>query len=289
MTNDMNGLGHSLGDLTMFNISYSKSILITLLLSFSLTGCGKAKTFQQVSAEELNRIPSEMETPETPDTDDIEPESTNAVSNTTTTQDPQVSQPTSPQAPSTQRPTLRPKPPTPRPINRPNTNNNQAYDPNDVLAPTPEGPSKFIQIAQWIINNEARKLGTACNFYVSRVLEIAGYSDDSFIANDFDLYAQRNFSNYDSKSFDSNLEDVERPRMRAHIWSYPERTPFIINWERSGGQHGHIAILERIGNQLVIFQANMNKHLPKRQQTTIENIVSYSRRAKITVYAQFRK
>jgi len=274
---------------------------MTLLLSLSLVGCGKAKTFQQVSTEELNRIPSEMEIPETPDSENIEPEtpstqteSTNAVSHTASeqgsvTQDPDALQPTSPQTPSTQRPTLRPNPPIPRHINRPNTNSNQTYDPNDVLAPTPEGPSKFIQIAQWVINNEARKLGTACNFYVSRVLEIAGYSDDSFIANDFDLYAQRNFVSYDSKSFDSNLEDVERPRLRNHIWSYPERTPFIINWERSGGQHGHIAILERIGDQLVIFQANMNKHLPKRQQTTIENIVNYSRRAKITVYAKFRK
>lgn len=276
----------------MFSTSYSKSILMTLLLSISLIGCGKAKTFQQVSTEELNRIPNEMEIPETPDSENIEPEtpstqtkSTNAVSQTgSVTQDPNALQPTSPQ-----RRTLRPNTPKPRPINKPNTNDNQTYDPNDVLAPTPEGPSKFIQIAQWVIKNEGRKLGTACNFYVSRVLEIAGYSDDSFIANDFDLYAQRNFASYDSKSFDSNLEDVEQPRLRTHIWSYAERTPFIINWERSGAQHGHIAILERIGDQLVIFQANMNRQLPRRQSTTIENIINYSRQAKITVYARFKK
>jgi len=141
----------------------------------------------------------------------------------------------------------------------------------------------------WVIKNESRKVGTACNFYVSRVLEIAGYSVDSFTANDFDIYARRNFSSVEGLSFDTNNVTPERQRLRRYIWSYAERTPFILNWERTGGKHGHIAILERIGDQLVIFQASMNQHLPLRQQTTIENILSYSKKAKLTVYSNFRR
>lgn len=269
------------------NTNY-KMIFIFAVLNLGLSSCHKAKTFQQATLDELNEVPIEMEIPETPENDentneDITDLNSDLVSGSTivnTNENEQKPQP---------RPTLRPQPPSPRPIRRPILSNQSNFNPNDVLAPTPEGPSKFIQIAQWVINNEAKKLGTACNFYVSRVLEIAGYSDDSFKANDFDLYARHNFASYDAKSFDSNQEEIERPRMRDYIWSLPERTPFIVNWERSSGRHGHIAIIERIGNQLVIFQASMNRHIPQRRQTTIENIVDYSRQAKITLYSNFRK
>ena len=45
----------------------------------------------------------------------------------------------------------------------------------------------------------------------------------------------------------------EQARLKQHIWSYPERTPFILQWERTG-PHGHVAIVERIGESLFIFQ-----------------------------------
>jgi hypothetical protein len=274
----------------------NKNIIIFICL-FLVMGCQGQKTFQQKNTEELNQVPANMEIPESADDGQIDPTLDQFPSD-------QVSTPantTNPPSTSSSDETLQPsvpsvienrpspfKPPRGHKPQIPGAPNKPVVRSNDILAPTPEGPSQFIQIAMWVIKNESRKIGTACNFYVSRVLEIAGYSDDSFIANDFDLYAKRNFSSAETESYDTNNVAPERQRLKSHLWSYPERTPFIFNWERLAGQHGHIAIVERIGNQLVIFQANMGKYLPQRGQTTIENLISFSKKAKLTVYANFR-
>jgi len=221
-----------------------------------------------MNIDELNQAPAEMEDPETPEIDFIDPNLEEQLENSLE---------------NNPNDTLEPH----RPF-RPTSPNKPVLRTNDVLAPTPEGPSKFIQIAYWVIKNERSKIGTACNFYVSRVLELAGYSDDSFIANDFDRYAKKNFTSQKTATFITTKSTAEKERLKSYLWSFPERTPFILNWERSAPRHGHIAIIERMGNTLVVFQASMNKHLAERKETTVDNILNYSRQAKLTVYSHFK-
>lgn len=147
--------------------------------------------------------------------------------------------------------------------------------------------SRFIKVAFWVVQNEAKKIGTPCNFYVSRVLELSGYSDNGFLANDFDIYAKKHFSTYKDEKFATTNIQSERLRLKRHLWSYPSRTPFILQWERQAPKPGHIAIVERIGDQLVIYQASLNRHIARREQTTIDRLLSASRAPRMTVYSEF--
>lgn len=122
---------------------------------------------------------------------------------------------------------------------------------------------------------------------IGLVLELSGYSDDGFLANDFDIYAKNHFSSYKNEQFNTTNIESERARLKRHIWSYPARTPFIFQWERAKPKPGHIAIVERIGDQLVVYQASLNRHIARREQTSIDRLLSHARSARMTVYSEF--
>lgn len=193
--------------------------------------------------------------------------------------------PQKPSRPVAVKPPIQPQKPT-RPSEP--TQPSKPTTPKPTPQPQAAKVSRFIQVAYWVVQNEAKKLGTACNFYVSRVLELSGFSDDSFMANDFDVYAKKNFSHYRLETFDTARKKSEEISLRRYLWSYPERTPFIIQWERGRGRHGHVAIVERIGEQLIIYQASMNKHIPRRDQTTVELLLSKVQQGNMHVYSEFQ-
>jgi hypothetical protein len=145
--------------------------------------------------------------------------------------------------------------------------------------------SKIIYYAQKMIETEGKKLGTACNFYVHRVLQVAGFHYEVYLANDFDLYAKKYFAHYKAKDFLFEKAGTDVARLKAHIWSYPERTPFITQWSRSG-THGHIAIIERIADKLVIYQSSLGTKLPRKDQTTAEILLTGYNRRELTVYSE---
>lgn len=158
--------------------------------------------------------------------------------------------------------------------------------PKDNLKITSDA-SDFIKIAHSVMVNEGKSLGTACNFYVGRVLVRAGFKKESFVANDFDIYAKNNFDSYKAVDFKIDANHSDADELRKHLWSYPERTPFIAQWTRPN-YYGHIAILERIGDSLVIYQASYGQHTPRRDLTKIEILLSSKRRAHLTIYSEFR-
>ncbi len=148
-------------------------------------------------------------------------------------------------------------------------------------------PSQLIKNAEWIMLHEGRRIGTACNRFIQRVLEYSGFLRSDFMANDFDLYAQKYFKFYKSVDFNNDLAGSDIGRLHNYLWSYPERTPFIMQWSRSG-MHGHIAIVERIADHLIIYQANLNKYTARKDQTTVQSLLSGFNRRTLTVYSEFR-
>lgn len=143
--------------------------------------------------------------------------------------------------------------------------------------------SRIMFYAQKIMETEGRRLGTACNFYVHRVLQAAGFVHQIYRANDFYLYAQKYFDHYKDEKF-SGATESEILRLKRHLWSYPELTPFIMNWKRSG-THGHIAIVERLDDKLVIYQASLGTKLPRKDQTSVDMLLKGSRK-NLTVYSE---
>ena len=154
--------------------------------------------------------------------------------------------------------------------------------------------SDFIRIAHTVMVNEGKKIGTPCNFYLHRVLVRAGFKNESFGANDFDVYAKRNFSSYKAQDFklteDKKANAQEQLQLQRYIWSYPVRTPFILQWTRPAGRHGHVAIIERYDeNTLVIYQASLNRHTANRKETTIKTLLTTAGlRSNLTVYSEFK-
>jgi len=147
--------------------------------------------------------------------------------------------------------------------------------------------SRFIQYAHEVMIKEGKEIGTPCNYYVQRVLVRAGFPKGDFRANDFDLYAKKNFKFYKVEDFKIDTTRSDKDELKKHLWSYPERTPFILQWTRPG-HYGHIAILERIGDNLIIYQASIGSHTAQRSQTKIETLLSSKHRAHLTVYSEFK-
>lgn len=273
-------------------------LTIHVLAATLVFGCENRKSFYDVNKNNIDQAPLRMENPEDPIPDMMEEEEPIVVDldqKATPAEDdsnlippaPPVVEPVKEQPQKTE-PSVQQKPRTPeRPAKK--------EDSKPTAKPEVETPkvakvgdaSRFIKVAYWVVQNEAKKIGTPCNFYVSRVLELNGYSDDGFLANDFDIYAKKHFSSYKDERFVSTNIQAERLRLKRHLWSYPSRTPFILQWERQAPKPGHIAIVERIGDQLVIYQASLNRHIARREQTTIDRLLSASRAPRMTVYSEF--
>ncbi|MBC7742279.1 MAG: hypothetical protein H7061_08780 [Bdellovibrionaceae bacterium] len=153
-------------------------------------------------------------------------------------------------------------------------------------------PNHMIEKASSIINNaekvmvaEGKKLGTACNHYVGRVLEVSGFIKKGFLANDFDGYAKKYISHYRAVDFDRTQSAASAARLQDYIWSFPERTPFILQWSR-GKSFGHIALMERVGDQLIIYQASLHKHTARKNLTTVKTLLTGYNRRTLTVYTE---
>ena len=283
------------------NLTVVIYLAVHILAATLVFGCENRKSFYDNNRSDINLVPIQMENPEDPIPDeaidqvdddkiivDLDKPKTPRRSREDEMPPPPI-EPVAP-APAAEEPVVNDIPDAPEPIVV-----KPAPKPTRPTAPKPTTPaaagvgeaSLFIKAAFWVVQNEARKIGTPCNFYVSRVLVLTGFSKDSFRANDFDIYARKNFSSYKNEIFSTSNLESERARLKRHIWSYPQRTPFIIQWERSAPQPGHIAIVERIGEQLVVYQASLNRHIARREQTTIDRLLSHARKARMTVYSEF--
>ena len=240
-----------------------KGVFILGLSLFALTGCNH-KLNNLNSAMNVNSIPDTYEDPRDKDNNP------NLNLHTSEKEQAEPPQPTSNVDDSKSQDQTEPQ------IHRP------PYKLNEPLGAT---ASKLMQSAQYIMVTEGKKIGTACNLYIRRVLEYAGFSGEGFLATDFDLYAKKHFKYYRAIDFKQDTHHTETARLRQYIWSYPERTPFILQWSRSG-VIGHIAIMERIEDTLVIYQASLGSYTARKNKTTPEILLNDYNRRILTVYSE---
>lgn len=154
--------------------------------------------------------------------------------------------------------------------------------PVETKKAAPITASNFIIAAYNTMVKEGKKIGPACNFYVGRVLEVLGFKKVDFLANDFDVAAKKMFKNYKVFTF-TNVTELKR-----HLWSYRDRTGFILQWERVGAP-GHIAIVERVGETLYIYQASLNKYTARVDKTTLERLLLVNNNKGVRVYSDLEK
>lgn len=226
-----------------------------------------------------------------------EPDTTPAPSPKTADVQPEPSSPKQPAEPKLQsqtqtqqqsKPQASPAPPTipktlPKTLQRPPA---VLLSKKSLARPGLPQASKFIINAEWVMINEGKKIGTPCNFYLSRVLVVSGYSSNRFLATDFDIYAQKNLKNAHVVHFINDGKGSELARLKQHLWSFPQRTPLIMQWSRSGAT-GHVAIVERVGNMLIIYQASLNKHTARKDYTSIHRLLTGEMRRTLSVYSGF--
>lgn len=225
-----------------------------ILILFVFSGCSDALR-SNMTTTGINAVPNTFENPETDE----------ALENTPPSDETEQTENQSPQA----------------------LDDNLPEQPEQPAELTDKRASRLMYYAQKIMETEGRKLGTACNFYVHRVLQVAGFAYKIFMANEFHLYAKKHFRSYKAEQFrgDSSYSDI--PRLKDYLWSYPERTAFIAQWRRPG-RHGHIAMLERIDEKLVIYQASLGKKTPRKDQTTLENLLNANGRRNLTIFSEMK-
>lgn len=269
-----------------------------------MTGCNGSNIFGQKS--QVTLIPSSFENPKEtrgtpsdapaddydllnlPEVDTSQPQTeptTPAVATTAQTEGPSWAQPATTASPATVKPVVV----TPNP-----SNNSPKTAPPIVQAPTTkpdslyDRASTFVKNAIWVMVKEGKKIGTPCNFFLRRVLEVSGFAKAPFIANDFDNYAEKYFSSFKEQTFKSVKN--ERDRLRQYLWSFPSSTPFIMNWHKDGVKYGHVAIVERYDNDLVIYQASIGSHSARQDKATVESLLDDDRfHRDLTVYTNFSK
>jgi hypothetical protein len=150
--------------------------------------------------------------------------------------------------------------------------------------------SSLSEISKWVIKNEAKKIGPYCNFFVQRVLQLKGYGFYRWRANDFDTFVAKTFDSFQVETFTSQNIEIEQERLKNYIWSFPEKTDFILQWKRPS-KHGHVAILQRVGDKLIIYNASLNDYLARSKQAKVEVLLNSGRGKKyrLNVYSNFVK
>ncbi len=236
----------------------------------------------QQQADNVNDVPATLEQP----ADDLQTVDSQTVDDTPTVVEtkPVETKPTQASDPH----------PAEKPNSKPADDTSTTTKPAEISKPNPpvnsntkKEASKFIQTAFDVMKKEGVSLGTPCNFYLMRVLMRAGFKNEGFRANDFDVYAKKNFKFYKAEDFKIDSTKSDADELKKYLWSYDERTPFILQWTRPGN-FGHVAILERIGENLIIYQASIGNHTARRDLTTIEKLLSSKHRASLTVYSEFK-
>lgn len=145
------------------------------------------------------------------------------------------------------------------------------------------------ETARWVVENESKKVGPACNFFIQRVMFLMGWGKSSWVANDFDKYVENKFESFRKESFEMDSTGAEKRRLKEYIWSFPERTGLILQWKRKVG-HGHIGIIQRIGNEIVLYHASLNQFSPKAQKANLDILVNRGSRAFVlNVFSDFQK
>lgn len=147
---------------------------------------------------------------------------------------------------------------------------------------------RILKNAEYVVTKEKniRGVGDACNFFLQRILTLSGFSDDGYLASDFDIYAKNHFRNKKTATFKVEPLRRDTKALQAFLESYPDETPFILQWEKKVG-HGHLAIVTRKADKLIIYEASLGRFKAEKKLTTARTILSASERYKLTVYVDF--
>lgn len=263
-------------------------ILVLVLASCNNSGLTSSIQDPAFMPDEITMIPGEDQATDDQTADSSTPDS--GTNPPTTDQQPSASstpkaKPTSPKPAVSGTAQVKPpvKPPRTTPVIVPKSKPRIAFPKSAIKM------SKIIENAYLIMKNtkDITWIKTACNRYVSLVLARSGYSRDGFLANDFDVYAQKNLKHAKDVLFKGDVAlPAEHARLKQHIWSYPERTPFILQWTRTGPkQHGHVAILERVGDKLFIFQASLGDYDPTMNEIKVNTLLNARGSKHLNVYS----
>lgn len=147
---------------------------------------------------------------------------------------------------------------------------------------------RLLNNLEYVVKKESKKrgIGDACNFFLQRVLELSGFSDAGYVANTFDQYAKKHFTGVKTAQFRVEPLRKDAKSLEQFLNSYPEGTPFILQWQRAEG-HGHLAVVTRKDNKLIIYEASLGRFKADKKLTTARFILSASDRYKMIVYVNF--
>ncbi len=147
---------------------------------------------------------------------------------------------------------------------------------------------RILNNAEYVLKKESHKrgVGDACNFFLQRILELSGFSDDGYTANSFERYAKKHFTGFKTAQFKVEPLRKDAKKLETFLFSYPEGTPFILQWQKAEG-HGHLALVTRQGNNLIIYEASLGRFKAEKKLTNARTILSASERYKLTAYVHF--
>lgn len=162
---------------------------------------------------------------------------------------------------------------------------NNSGTPEELLARLNQ---RILNNTEYVFKNEGHKrgIGNACNFFLQRILERSGFSDDGYMAHEFDRYAKKHFTGVKTAEFRVEPLRKDAKNLEKFLFSFPEGTPFILQWKPVAG-HGHLAIVTRKDGKLTVYEATLGKPRATQKETTARTLLSATDRYKMIVYVNF--
>lgn len=147
---------------------------------------------------------------------------------------------------------------------------------------------KILLNAEYVFQKERKVpgIGNACNFFIQRILKLTGFSKKGYLAHDFDLYAADAFTSHQMSSYQAESTARDEKKLDQLLKSYPEGTPFILQWERNT-KHGHLALIHRVQESFVIYDASLGRTEARKARTTPRILLSGYGQGKLNVFVGF--
>jgi hypothetical protein len=114
---------------------------------------------------------------------------------------------------------------------------------------------------------------TACDHYIERVIERAGFPFGPFLANGFNETMHEYLPTWQMRGFSFNSKSRGLAQLQSFLDNAPNGSAFLAQWQRVG-DNGHVALIAKTApDEFVIYQAQLGTALPHEEPIKLGSLL----------------
>lgn len=142
---------------------------------------------------------------------------------------------------------------------------------------------RMAAIANAFVQQKIKVYRNACNIFVRSVMSLSGYSQGSvYNANSFHITFTEKKNNLDKWKMsrfalgNSTQTNISKSGLKTYFETLAPSHAVVAQVRRSG-RHGHVGLLVREGKDVVVYDASLNQHGPRRTVVNPNQFLNSSR------------